>query len=246
MRDQIHTIPVLDALRSPKTCPFCVMHSQLEQSAVAFIMGPAYMEDDVRMETNRKGFCAAHLDKMYAEQNRLGLALMLHTFMQQLNKDANAAANSGLPSFRFGKKSAPTPAARLSERLSQAGESCYLCERIENTFDRYMDTFFTLWTGDSEAKALIEAVPGYCLPHFSRMLQTAEAKLNKAKREGFLSVVMPVQQRFMKEMESDLEWFTLKFDYRNTNEPWKNAKDALPRAMALLHGGEPEDKEGSK
>jgi hypothetical protein len=45
----------------------------------------------------------------------------------------------------------------------------------------------------------------------------------------------------MKEMEDDLEWFVLKFDYRNIDAPWKNAKDALPRAIALLasdKGGE--------
>jgi hypothetical protein len=38
----------------------------------------------------------------------------------------------------------------------------------------------------------------------------------------------------MKEMEDGLEWFTNKFDYRNADAPWKNSKDALPRAMGML------------
>lgn len=245
MRDQIHTIPVLDALRQPGNCPFCAMHSKLDRDAVQFIIGPAYMEDDIRMETNRRGFCAAHLSQMYEQQNRLGLGLMLHTFMQQLNKDAAATQtqkSAAAGGFRFGKpKPVDTPDVRLRARLAQTQSDCYLCARVEETFARYMDTFFSLWQHDKDAVALTEAVPGYCLPHFTAMLAAAEDKLSNAKRERFCVAAIEKQLRFMKQMEEDLEWFTLKFDYRHANEPWGNAKDAVPRAMALIHGGMQKD-----
>ena len=35
----------------------------------------------------------------------------------------------------------------------------------------------------------------------------------------------------MKRVTDDLEWFIDKFDYRHKDEPWKNSKDALPRAI---------------
>lgn len=206
-------------------------------------MGPAYMEDDVRMETNRLGFCAAHIEKMYASQNRLGLALMLHTYMQRLNRETDAAIQHRLPVPRF-KKAAEGPSAKLRDKLTAAEASCYVCGMVERTFERYMDTFFTLWSNDREAVALIEGIRGYCLPHFTQMLQAAEERLSKAKLTALLDTVIPAQQLFMKQLEEDLEWFTLKFDYRNVNAPWKNAKDALPRAMALLHGGSHRMKEG--
>jgi len=37
-------------------------------------------------------------------------------------------------------------------------------------------------------------------------------------------------------MRDDVEWFTLKFDYRNANKDWKNSKDALPRSIRRLGG----------
>ena len=40
----------------------------------------------------------------------------------------------------------------------------------------------------------------------------------------------------MADLEDDLDWFIQKFDHRNMNEPWKNSKDALPRAMHALGG----------
>ena len=39
----------------------------------------------------------------------------------------------------------------------------------------------------------------------------------------------------MKRVREDLEWFIDKFDYRYANEPWKNSKDALPRAMNKIN-----------
>jgi hypothetical protein len=235
MKEHIHTIPVMDALREAGDthCPFCLMREKLEREAVNFIMGPAYMEDDIRMDTNKLGFCAAHLKKLYGEQNRLGLALMLHTFMQRLNRDFSSAAKPGPLPF-FGKKNkGGSPAERLRGHIGAVQASCYLCRMTDNTFARYMDTYLYLWRkGGEEAKA-IEAVPGYCLGHFAELLAASE-NLGKSKQDLFLQKIIPAQLAFMQRMEDDLEWFTLKFDYRNVNEPWKNAKDALPRAMAVL------------
>ena len=36
--------------------------------------------------------------------------------------------------------------------------------------------------------------------------------------------------------EKDLEWFTLKFDYRNQQKPWGNSRDALERTVSRLRG----------
>lgn len=35
----------------------------------------------------------------------------------------------------------------------------------------------------------------------------------------------------MKRVRDDVSWFINKFDHKYFNEPWKNAKDSLPRAM---------------
>ena len=36
--------------------------------------------------------------------------------------------------------------------------------------------------------------------------------------------------------EKDLEWFTLKFDYRNQDKPWGNSRNALERTVNRLRG----------
>ena len=232
MPNHIHTIPVLDALRDPHGCAFCVMHDKLEQDAIQFIMGPAYMEEDVRTETNRLGFCEFHLKAMYAGQNRLGLALMIHTYIRQLNKDMSEIIKNKLPSPFFGKD-LNGPLAKIHAHLDKTGQSCYVCNKVESTFARYIDTFLYLWGKDGEDAKLIKSQKSYCLPHFTNLVSAAD-KLGRTKRDKFVDEIVLPQLNYMQELEEDLEWFTLKFDYRYADEPWKNAKDALPRALGIL------------
>jgi len=234
MANHIHTIPVLDALRGPGGCAFCRMQEKLESDVIQFIMGPAYMEDDVRTETNKVGFCASHLKAMYKEQNRLGLALMLHTYIKRLDKDTNGIINGRLPQKFFGKDpNGVLP--RLQAHLTKTNESCYVCKRANDTFDRYISTFFHIWGKGGEDARLIESQKSYCLPHFIQLLQELE-KEGRGKREKYLDHLLPLWQKITQELETDLDWFVEKFDHRNANEPWKNSKDVLPRAMEFLGG----------
>ena len=234
MKEHIHTIPVIDALREPGLCAFCAMMDKLEENAIRFILGPAYMEDDVRMKTNKTGFCKKHMDIMYKEQNRLGLALMLHTHVQELNKNIKSLADYVEKPSLFGS-SADSYVSRLGAHLAGTYEDCYICSNINGTFKRYVDTFFMLWAKGGQEAQLIRSQKGYCLHHFTVILQHA-SKLSAKKRKVFMGEIFPTWQSYIKELEEDLDWFTQKFDHRNKDEPWKNSKDALPRAISVLGG----------
>ena len=51
-------------------------------------------------------------------------------------------------------------------------------------------------------------------------------EIQQSRREAYIS-----------ELGGDVSWFCKKFDYRYDNEPWYNAKDAIPRAISFLTGG---------
>ena len=234
MKDNIHTIPVLDALREQSMCPFCIMYQRLDENATDFIMGPAYMDEDIRDKTNDAGFCGKHLQKLYAAQNRLGMALLLHTHFKKIQEDLKTPKNLDIPTGFF--KKGESAAGQFSKRITALQSRCYLCEKIDETFARYMDTFFYLWPKEKEIITLVEALPGFCLPHYGMMLEAAEKTLNKKHLEGFLNIVLPLQQRALEKIECDLDWFIQKFDYRNAEAPWKDSKDAVNKTMAALKG----------
>ena len=71
MKEKLYTIPVNDAFASSCECPICTMYKTLEDNSIEYTMGPSYMEDDVRSETDRLGFCDKHI-KQRSEERRVG------------------------------------------------------------------------------------------------------------------------------------------------------------------------------
>ena len=63
MKEKLYTIPLMDAFKAEDECPFCFVERQLEQHAMDFVLGAgaSYMEDDVRAETDKMGFCRLFL-----------------------------------------------------------------------------------------------------------------------------------------------------------------------------------------
>lgn len=238
MKEHIYTIPILDGFNEKTECPFCSMKKVIEDKALDFILTSAYMEDDIRMETDKTGFCGNHYEKMYEYQNRLGLALMCHTHISKFNKNLKKEINKANIDIKQKKslfsKPKETKLNDLIKYLKDVQTSCYLCEKVENTFIRYIETFFYLYKENKEIKEKLLESQGFCLQHFTTLLEQGEKFLNEALYYDFINVIIPLQEKNLLRLEDEIEWFTDKFDYRYKDEPWKNSKDALPRLILKL------------
>lgn len=231
MKEKLYTIPVMDGFAGNCECPLCAMRNTLEVNAVNYTMGPSYMEDDNRAMTDQKGFCTAHLKKLYEHQNRLGLALMLHTHMQKLGKDIEKlsqkkASKAGL----FGK----AEKTALSKHLDTLQESCFLCDRINETFERYYATIFHLFGHNSEFLPVLKECRGFCNEHYRQLVERAPKYLSGYELENFLSIVHERYLHNLSRMQEELEWFIDKFDYENADKPWGTSQDALQRSMVKV------------
>ena len=231
MKEQLYTIPVNDAFAVDCECPVCSMYDSLEKDAIEFTMGPSYMEDDIRMETNRIGFCTHHVKQLYKHQNRLGLALILHTHMQRTNRDLEDLLSSDKPVKKglFAKKT--ENASPVTEYIENLNQSCYICNRIDRIFARYLATIYHCYEHDEEFRRKFAASKGFCTKHFGMLYEGAPSSLSGKRLPEFIKTLNEVYLTNMKRVTDDLEWFTDKFDYRNEDKPWKNSKDALPRSM---------------
>ncbi len=228
MKELLYTIPVNDAFAVDCECPICIMYRELEKNAVEFTMGPSYMEDDVREVTDRMGFCTEHTRKLLKMENKLGISLILHSHMVKTNKDiSKIAQESTKPSTLFKKKDI----THLTSYLNTLNTSCYVCDRIEETFKRYLRTIHHLWANDDSFRRKYENSKGFCTRHYEDLLKHALLNLSGAKLDEFIAVTNKIYMENMERVTADLEWFIDKFDYRHKDEPWKNSKDALPRSV---------------
>lgn len=233
MAEQLYTIPVNDAFSEDCECPLCSIYKKLEEDAIEFTMGPSYMEDDNREVTDKLGFCKRHVKMMYANKNRLGLALMLDTHMKKVMRDLKKAAESPQPKKSlFGgtkEKSA------VEEYVGSLDSSCFVCDRIETNFPRYVNTVFHLWKKDSEFKVKFKACKGFCIHHYGMLYSLSRKEMSGTQYEEFLAALNKVFFDNFERVEGDVSWFIDKYDYRNKDADWKNSRDAIPRAIIKVN-----------
>ena len=56
MKEQLHTIPISDAMANAGECPFCYIERKTEEHMMDFVLGhgASYMEADIRDMTDRE------------------------------------------------------------------------------------------------------------------------------------------------------------------------------------------------
>ncbi|MBR6402905.1 MAG: hypothetical protein IKS48_05930 [Eubacterium sp.] len=230
MAEQLYTIPVNDAFDSECECPLCLMTRDLEKAAIEFTMGPSYMEDDNREKTDKLGFCPKHIKMMYADKNKLGVALMLNTHMNKTNRELKELADKDSPASKglFGRKKEKSPVVKYIEELES---NCFVCQRIDPIFDRYVHTIFHMWKKDGEFRTKMENCKGFCTYHYGILYDKGAEYLNQTQYAEFLKVLNKVYFDGMERVNSDVSWFIDKHDYRNKEADWKNSKDSIQRAI---------------
>lgn len=230
MAEQLYTIPVNDAFDNDCECPVCEMYRKLENDALDFTLGPSYMEEDVRAMTDKVGFCKEHAKKMYERGNRLGMALMYqtHTYgvIEKMSK-LKPGSKGG-----FLKKA---DNSSLIDYVKKMSESCFVCNRIQDVFDRYIITIMYLWKNDDDFRTKYKKSKGFCMEHYALLVEYASKELSGKDSESFMEVTEKLFIENMKRVKEDLDWFINKFDYRYKDEPWKNGKDALPRMLGKIN-----------
>lgn len=228
MKEKIYTIPVNDAFDSACECPICSMYWTLEKDAVAYTMGPSYMEDDLRMQTDELGFCEKHIQQVYNMENRLGFALVMKTHLDKVIAEMEQRCSQPVKGKTIFGKVTPTGAAAYAQKLA---DTCFVCSRIENTFARYIDTVLRLYKQDAAFRQKYAACKGFCTTHYGQLVQAASEKLSGSILNDFMTVTNQLYLDNMKRVRDDVAWFINKFDYQYADEPWKNAKDSLQRAV---------------
>lgn len=225
MRDDICTIPISDAFEENDGCPVCRMYNTVEKRILEYIMGAAMMEPDVRIETNRTGFCERHFKKMLGMRGRLSLALMLQTHTAEVRKNITEAGFF-------------VSSAKKADRAEEVLRSCFVCEKINWGFERMLETLYRTYENNREFRELFDSQDYYCFKHYSMLASGCNRKNMKRYGEDMMKVLSEKVENTMKELQADIDHYCKMYDYRNAGEnaDWGNSKDSIERTIAFLIG----------
>lgn len=247
MSEKLYTIPINDAVNAADECPFCYIERSIEQDLMDFVLGSgsSYMESDVREKTDKAGFCRMHFKKMFDYGNTLGNAWIMKTHMKQIVDEANKAfagyktSTNGVKAIL--KRSDATAVNSVTEWVNGREDACFICAGFRDHYDRYMKTFFEMYYKDLDFADKLRSGKGFCLPHFSDILDYAAKHLSESKQQDFADIFIPLMKTQLERLYGDVAWLIEKFDYQNKDADWKNSKDALQNCMQKLKGGYPAD-----
>ena len=232
--EQIYTIPInetFDAHRGKNECgcPVCALYKKLQENELDIILGASMMEPDIRIMTNKEGFCGTHFDMMLTKKNRLGLALMMESHLDRVKEEIK---DKTLTSLITGKGTAPM---KSIERLKK---SCYICRRVDHHLKNMISTIVLLFQSDVEFVKKFREQPFFCLPHYGELVSYAKNKLSKKEFSDFYSDILDLELNYLDSLRGDVSHFCKKFDYRYQDEPWYNSKDAVERTIKFISGAE--------
>lgn len=225
MRDNIYTIPVSEVFEPKCGCPICRLRDTLENRCVEYIMGAAMMEPDIRIETNRLGFCTDHFEMMLGQKNRLSLALMLESHLKELRKGK----------YRDIVLKAEAKPRKRAE-MGTVNDSCFVCSQIESAMGGMLNTVMKQWERDADFRKLFGEQEYICLPHAEKLLTVAHDTLGRKEYPPFKELVLSLLDKHLESVGADVSHFCKMFDYRNAgpNADWGNSRNSIERAILAL------------
>lgn len=224
MKNSLISIPIEEVFEPKEGCPLCRLNHTLENRVVEYITGAAMMEPDVRIETNKTGFCAHHFDKMLEKRNKLSVALMLESHLASIEK----RGFNGI--FKDSHKQEKT--------FEEITKSCFICNQINENMTNIIANICILWEKDKSFQKLFSEQESICLPHLVQLLDSSQKNISKKNRSDFQKIATSISKRNIESLHKDISHFCEMFDYRNSGEnaDWGNSKDAIERTVYFLTG----------
>lgn len=228
MVESIYTIPLTDALSENCDCIFCYLEEKLEKEQVEYALGPAMMEPDFRVLSNEKGYCRHHIGMMAKKRRALPLALVLDTRCDEVLKKLKQSHNS-FKKTKFFKKE-----KTLEDTLNSLVGTCLVCERIEKTMQKFINTFWYLYGKEPEFRQRFLDGKGVCLPHFAKLI--SQSGVCGAKKSIYEKELYDLEMKMLEHDKNEVHGYTKQFDYRSDKDDWKVKKDAHLNCAKRLSG----------
>ena len=229
MKEKIYTIRINEAFDLYEGCPICRLYGNLERDSMEYITGAAMMEPDVRISTNKQGFCHNHLNKMIMGKNKLSLALMLESHLPELNAALFGRAETVTPK--------DTELKKIRKIAKEADRGCFVCDRTAVFMGYYYDNIFHIWRKEPDFREKFRRQPFFCVPHFAELTEQAEKFLSKKEQAEIIGEMTGACREYIVSLNADVSEFCKSFDYRFAGKSIdERVQRASERAAAFLTG----------
>ena len=234
MKIQLETIPVWDGIKEGSECFICSLMKKAEEDGVRYYLSSAVMTPEVRVETNRDGFCSHHFSLLAEGGKPQPLALVMDTYYDE---------SKGIYGKGFERIREATSPRRLEKAVSSFFDSvherekgCLICSRMEERLVRYCYTVAALWKEDPEFRKALAESKGFCMHHTEELYRVAKEALSGDDLVEYGKLLFSLLEKNLDRVQYDDWWMTQKYKSENKDKPWNGCEDAQRRAVYKLIG----------
>ncbi len=238
MKETIYTIPINEAFDQKCSCAMCSIENRIEKEEIEYTLGPAMMEPDFRINSNNKGFCKNHYKSLLENSKALPLALVLQTHIQQQNKEIYSSKVKKSSKGGFFKKQCDEliSSMKITEHIESINSNCVICERVQNTMNRYFDNLIYIWKTQEDFRTKFALQEGFCIPHFAKLLSYATRGLKEDEFKEFYHTIINMQENSQTQIYNDISDFTRLFDHNSNTNPTENVRNSIRRTIQKISG----------
>lgn len=239
MKETIYTIPINEAFDQKCSCAMCLIENRIENEEIEYTLGPAMMEPDFRINSNQKGFCKTHYKSLLQNGKALPMALVLQTHIEKQSKEIFSEKIAKVSKSSFLKKQCDEiiSAKKITEKIETLNCNCVICEKTQDTMNRYFDNLIYIWKTQEEFRTKFASQEGFCIPHYSKLLKYAMDGLSEKEFKDFYHTIINMQEKSHNQIYNDISEFTMLFDHNSDNtNPSDNVKNSIRRTVHKVSG----------
>ena len=185
------------------------------------ILGASMMEPDIRIQTNKLGFCPDHFSKMLRHGKRLPLALVLESHLNEL-KDGMM------------KKGVIRSPEKAAARIRELNSTCYICKRIDGNYYRMLANAAYMWAQDFEFRKKFASQPWLCGRHFADICEVAKKEAGKRLAPDLCAAAAELYGKKLEDLSDEVSRFCRSFNHSYQDEPIGNAATSVERSIEFL------------
>jgi hypothetical protein len=229
---------IIEACGQPG-CPLCrIVENVGFRFLTASLHGGDVTDPDIRAKYSRSmGFCHRHawLLPQTGGGARLGIAIIYRDFIHQINQkltEAGYTPPGGLSLTRaqekFNRRQPAAATASLVKAL-QPEKPCPACLQETELETLALTTLLDFLPTDERLRTVFQSADSLCLPHLRRALELARS-------ESAFNLLVAITRDKLVKLETELDEFIRKHDYRYQREKFDTEGDSWARALAQIVG----------
>ncbi len=234
MKIQLETIPVWDALKKDDECFICALMKEAERDGIKYYLSSAIMTPEIRVETNKYGFCTKHFSALAEENKAQSLGLVMDTYYEENKKCFYPALDSVISANKV--RNAEKGFSNLFKAYEDRKKGCLICSRMNERLVRYAYTVAALYKDDSDFNKALKESKGFCIHHTKVLFEIAKEALKGDDLLDYYQTLASLLKRNLDRVQADDYYLTQKYKSENKDKPWNGCEDAAKRAVYKFIG----------